>query len=172
MIKCKGPASCVDTSGIGRYEAAGLRCLLQVYALLQGHASTCSFQITRPHPQIRPLRAVRPGVGVAAGGGQALVAEGVLHAAVGRVVAWAREAWARRNQWGDVFFDTRRPGGPSDDAPKLAAAEPALCPLRTKHCIAGCAEPFEGFRVAKGNEDIPGGGRASGGRRLPRRGRR
>jgi len=52
-----------------------------------------------------------------------------------------------------------RTGASPDVAPELTAGERAVCLLRAEYGVARRTESFEGFRVAKRNEDMPGGGR-------------
>jgi len=109
------------------------------------------------HPQIPPEGAIQLRVGVEARGGQAPVAEHLLHK-VGRGAA-ARRGRVLELVRGDVFSDILRTGASPDVAPELTAGERAVCLLRAEYGVARRTESFEGFRVAKRNEDMPGGGR-------------
>ena len=101
------------------------------------------------HPQILPRRVVRPGVGVAAGGGEALVAKRLLNE-VGRgaAVEGVRGVGVPEPVRGDVFFDAGVTRGFTHDPPELTAAKRPVGLLRAKHRIARRPEARTHFLVA------------------------
>ena len=79
------------------------------------------------HPEILPGGVIRPGVGIAARGSEALMAERLLHkmgggAAVERVGGVGVPKPVR----GDVLFDARGPSGLTHNTPELTAGERAV----------------------------------------------
>ena len=88
-------------------------------------------------------------MGVAAGGGEALVAEGLLHE-VGRgaAVKGMRGVRVPEPVRRDVFFDAGVARSLSDDPPQLAAAKRPIGLLRAKHRIAWRPEARTHFLVA------------------------
>ena len=88
-------------------------------------------------------------MGVAAGGGEALVAEGLLNE-VGRgaTVEGVRGVGVPEPVGGDVFFDAGVARSLAYDPPELAAAERPVRLLRAKHRIARRPEARTHFLVA------------------------
>ena len=95
-------------------------------------------------------------MGVAAGGGEALVAKRLLHE-VGRgaPVEGVGGVGVAEPVRGNVLFDAGRPGSSPHDPPELTAGERAVRLLRAKHRIAVRAESCERFRMAERDKDIP-----------------
>ena len=76
------------------------------------------------HPQILARGVIRPGVSVAAGGSEALVAEGLLdEVGRGAAVEGVRGVGVPKPVRRDVFFDAGAPGRLTYDPPELAAAK-------------------------------------------------
>ena len=88
-------------------------------------------------------------MGVAAGGGEALVAERLLdEVSRGAAVESVRGVGVPKPVRGDVFFDAGVARRFADDPPELAAAKWPIGLLRTKHRITWRPEARTHFLVA------------------------
>ena len=106
-------------------------------------------------------------MGIATGGGEALVAERLLNEmGRGAAVEGVRGVGMPEPMRGDVFFDARVAGGLADDPPELAAAKRPVRLLRAKHRIARRAEARTHFLVVERHEHIPRRGGKENGARL------
>ena len=128
----------------------------------------CSVKLSMySHPQVLPRGVIRPGVGVAAGGGEALVAEGLLdEVGRGAAVEGVRGVGMPEPVRGDVFFDAGVAGSLAYDPPELAAAKRPVGLLRAKHRIAWRPEARTHFLVAERDKHIPRRGGKENGARL------
>ena len=103
-------------------------------------------------------------MGIAARGGEALVAKGLLdEVSRGAAIQGVRGVGMPKPVRRDVFFDAGAPGSLAYDPPELAAAERPVGLLGPKHRIARRPEARTHFLVAERYEHIPRrGGKENG----------